>query len=83
MRVELLKNRKEDPFRLLGVTSEDKMSFFLLKWVFNAVKVDSNPDDKLLQGKPYVAKKDLCLQLKKNPELLNALNFTNTLVLEK
>ncbi len=35
MREELLKNRNADPFKLLGVSSEDKLIFFLLKWKFN------------------------------------------------
>lgn len=46
MREGLLKKRNNDPFKLLGVSSEDKMSFFLLKWVFNAIKLDSDPADK-------------------------------------
>jgi hypothetical protein len=36
------------------------MTFFLLKWVFNAIKLDSDQDDKLLQGQSYVAKSELC-----------------------
>jgi hypothetical protein len=48
MREGLLKKRNNDPFKLLGVSSEDKMSFFLLKWVFNAIKLDSDPADKAL-----------------------------------
>ena len=35
MREELLKNRNADPFKLLGVSNEDKLIFFLLKWKFN------------------------------------------------
>jgi hypothetical protein len=38
MREGLLKKRNADPFKLLGVSNEDKMSFFLLKWIFNAIK---------------------------------------------
>jgi hypothetical protein len=48
MREGLLKKRNEDPFKLLGVSNEDKMSFFLLKWIFNAIKLDSDPSDKQL-----------------------------------
>lgn len=52
MREELLKQRNRDPFKLLGVSNEDKMTFFLLKWVFNAVKRDDAET-------PYVLKKEL------------------------
>ncbi len=54
------------------------MTFFLLKWVFNAIKLDSDQDDKLLQGQSYVAKSELCKQLKQNNELLAALNCKST-----
>lgn len=37
MREELL-NTRTDPFRVLGVSQEDKMTFFLLKWVFDYIK---------------------------------------------
>jgi hypothetical protein len=46
MREGLLKKRNADPFKLLGVSNEDKMSFFLLKWIFNAIKLESEPTDK-------------------------------------
>ena len=45
MRQELLKKRDDDPFAYLGVSAEDKMSFFLLKWVFNAIKIESSKND--------------------------------------
>ncbi len=51
--------QSKDPFKLLGVSSQDKMTFYLLKWVFNAIKLDSDPSDKQLQGKPYVTKSEL------------------------
>jgi len=35
MREELIRNRNADPFKLLGVSNEDKLTFFLLKWKFN------------------------------------------------
>jgi hypothetical protein len=35
IREELLKHSNADPFRLLGVSNEDKLIFFLLKWKFN------------------------------------------------
>lgn len=76
MREELLAKRNRDPFKLLGVSNEDKMSFFLLKWVFNAVKRND-------QHTPYVLKKELVSQLSKNVELLNAMNIPNSLALEK
>ena len=37
MREELLDKRK-DPFKVLGVSQEDKMTFLLLKWVFDYIK---------------------------------------------
>lgn len=43
-----IKKRREsggDPFHNLGVSGADKMTFFLLKWVFNAIKRDSAEDD--------------------------------------
>jgi len=43
-----IKKRREsggDPFHNLGVSGTDKMTFFLLKWVFNAIKRDSADDD--------------------------------------
>jgi hypothetical protein len=66
MRQELLETRNRDPFKLLGVSAEDKMTFYLLKWVFNAIKQDSDDSDKILQGKPYVTKTELVQQLVKN-----------------
>ncbi len=48
MREGLLKKRNADPFKLLGVSNEDKMSFYLLKWIFNAIKLDSDANDKQL-----------------------------------
>lgn len=74
MREELL-NTRTDPFRVLGVSQEDKMTFFLLKWVFDYIKQDSDHDDQHLEGKPYVTKKDLVSQLSKNPELMSALEI--------
>lgn len=49
---------KKDPFKLLGVSQEDKMSFFLLKWVFNAIKQEGGEDPKL-PSKPFVKKGEL------------------------
>ena len=51
------------------------MTFFLLKWIFNAIKRDSSLDDAKLQGKPYVTKVDLVKQLTKNDELMHALSY--------
>ncbi len=53
------------------------MTFFLLKWVFNAIKRDSADDDPKFQGKAYVSKTDLTKQLAKNPELMQALGYTD------
>lgn len=54
------------------------MTFFLLKWVFNAIKRDSSDDDPKFQGKPYISKTDLIKQLSKNPELMQALGYEST-----
>jgi hypothetical protein len=54
-----MQTNKEDQFRDLGVANEDKMTFFLLKWVFNAIKRDSALDDTKLLGNAYVTKQDL------------------------
>jgi hypothetical protein len=59
----------------MGVSNEDKMTFFLLKWIFNAIKRDSQIEDPKLQGKPYVTKTDLVKQLGKNEELMRALGY--------
>ena len=82
---QLLQKRKEeggnvfanskDPFKRLGVSNEDKMTFFLLKWIFNAIKRDSSVEDAKLLGKPYITKGDLVKQLSKNDELMNALGY--------
>jgi len=76
MREELLNSRK-DPFKVLGVSPEDKMTYFLLKWVFDYIKQDGEIDDQQLDGKSFVTKKDLVSQLSKNPELMNALAITS------
>lgn len=65
----------KDVFKRLGVSNEDKMTFFLLKWIFNAIKRDSTVDDTKLQGRPYLTKQDLVKQLSKNEELLHALGY--------
>ena len=72
MREELLRSDK-DPFKVLGVSNEDKMSFFLLKWVYNAIKCDSLDNDEILKGQSYVKKNELVKQLVKNPEIMSAL----------
>jgi hypothetical protein len=76
-----LKKRREtgvDPFHNLGVSGTDKMTFFLLKWVFNAIKRDSADDDPKFHGLPYISKSDLIKQLSKNPELMQALGYEST-----
>lgn len=35
------------------------MTFFLLKWIFNAIKRESPDDEPKLKGKDYVTKVDL------------------------
>lgn len=54
------------------------MTFFLLKWVFNAIKRDSAEDDPKFQGNPFVSKTDLIKQLSKNPELMHALGYADS-----
>jgi len=78
LREELLSGKKQDPFKLLGVSAEDKMTFFLLKWVFNAIKQNSDEDDPKLKGKKYMKKAELQQQLSKNAELMSALGITST-----
>ena len=51
------------------------MTFFLLKWVFNAIKRDSADDDPKFKGKSYVSKSDLVKQVSKNPEIMQALGY--------
>ena len=58
MREELMRTDK-DPFKVLGVSNEDKMSFFLLKWVYNAIKCDSLDTDEILKGQTFVKKNEL------------------------
>ena len=50
-------NGEREPFKFEGVSKEDKMTFFLLKWIFNAIKLESDKEDKVLKGQPYVTKK--------------------------
>lgn len=50
---------KTDPFGALGVGAADKMTFFLLKWVFNAIKRESSEDDVKFKGQSYISKTDL------------------------
>ena len=66
---------RNDPFGALGVGAADKMTFFLLKWVFNAIKHDSAEDDPKFQGQSFVSKTDLVKQLGKNPELMRSLGY--------
>ena len=50
LREEEIKRRAADPFEILGVSTDDKMTFFLLKWVFSVIKQDSDVEDKELKG---------------------------------
>lgn len=58
MQVDLF-GEKVDEFRAMGIETNDKMMFYLLKWMFNAIKIDSDPNDTKLQGKAYILKNDL------------------------
>lgn len=53
------------------------MTFFLLKWIFNAIKKDAPEDDSKLQGKSYVQKLELSKQLIKNEELMRTLGYNS------
>ena len=54
------------------------MTFFLLKWIFNAIKKDAPEDDSKLQGKSYVQKTELSKQLIKNEELMRTLGYNSS-----
>lgn len=51
------------------------MTYFLLKWIFNAIKQESSKEDYKLKGQEFVTKNDLVKQMTKNPELLHTLGF--------
>ena len=78
MNASFNKETKLDQFKDLGVTNEDKMTFYLLKWIFNAIKRDSLQTDAKLEGKPYVTKQDVIKQLAKNDELMKTLRFKSS-----
>jgi len=54
------------------------MTFFLLKWVFNAIRQPGDPDDIKLKGKDYIDRKELVRQLAKNTELMHELEFDSS-----
>lgn len=83
MRAELLANRAKDPFAALNVSAEDKMTFFLLKWVFNAIKQDGGAEGGPNAGSFVVGKSDLVKQLVKNREIMSALELSDTAKLER
>lgn len=53
------------------------MMFFLLKWVFNAIKRDSSNDDPVFKGASFISRADLVKQLAKNVEVLQALGLSD------
>lgn len=57
------------------MSGDDKMTYFLLKWVFNAIKRESSAEDPKLKGHEYVTKVDLVKQLSKNDELMKVLGY--------
>ena len=59
------------------------MTFFLLKWVFNAIKQDSDEEDPKLKGKKFMKKAELVQQLSQNSELMDALEIKDTKDLKK
>jgi hypothetical protein len=73
-----LEKEQVDPFKELGVSKEDKMTFFLLKWVFNAIRQPGDPKDHKLKGKDFIDRKELVRQLAKNTELMHELEFDSS-----
>lgn len=69
--------KQTDDFKNLGVKQENKMLFYLLKWIFNAIKIESDEDDPQLKGHDYIKKVDLVKQLQKNKNLVETLKFKN------
>lgn len=56
VRSELLNPKgKGDPFKLLGVSNEDKMAFFLLKWVYNAIALENDNGDSYVTNKSLLS----------------------------
>jgi hypothetical protein len=49
-----------------------------LKWIFNAIKRDSAPEDPKLKGKPFVTKIDFVRQLSQNQELMTILGYEDS-----
>jgi len=57
IKTELLKKSLDsDPFKLLCVPNQDKMAFFLLKWIFNAIKQEPDLKDTRLPNECFVKK---------------------------
>ena len=54
---------------------QQKTLFQLLKWIFNAIKRDSAPEDPKLKGKAFVTKIDFVRQLGQNQELMTILGY--------
>ena len=71
---DLMRSQEKNKKDIYG-SNQDKMTFFLLKWVFNAIKKESLLEDPKLKGKSYVSKTDLVKQLIKNDELMQALGY--------
>lgn len=55
----------QDPdcvFSRLKVSERDKMHYYLLKWIFNAIKKTSTPTEhRELKGQEYIEKKEFLL----------------------
>ena len=49
-----------------------------MKWIFNAIKRDSAPEDPKLKGKAYVTKIDFVRQLSQNQELMTILGYEDS-----
>lgn len=56
--------KDECQFKKLGVRDKDKMQFFLLKWIFNAIMHKAEKQKgQLIQPEDFIFKQDLIEQL--------------------
>lgn len=83
LQTSLLSQKVLDPFEYLKVSREDKMTFFLLKWVFSAIQQKADSDDKLLMGQNFVLKSDMMEQFALNDEIMRTFNYSSKKALQK
>jgi len=80
LKLQKRQERQDNRFEQLGIKNESKMLFYLLKWVFNAIKIDALPHEIEEEGPislPYIKKIDLVKQLQKNSSLVKTLKYEN------